>query len=112
RRRTRNRTSRRTNRRTSNRRRLKYLLRNLMNQSGNHSTVTHGQPAAQPIAFEQPTVADGAEMWRLVRESGVLDENSCYAYLLLCRHFDSTCLVARQAGDVVGFVAAYRPPNR
>jgi L-2,4-diaminobutyric acid acetyltransferase len=68
--------------------------------------------SAGGITFRGTTTADGAEIWRLVRESGVLDENSCYAYLLLCRDFADTCLVAERVGEIVGFVTAYRPPNR
>ncbi|MGE0680499.1 MAG: diaminobutyrate acetyltransferase [Candidatus Binatia bacterium] len=49
-------------------------------------------------------------MWRLVRDSGVLDVNSPYSYLILCQHFSETCLVAEIAGELVGFVTAYRPP--
>ncbi len=40
----------------------------------------------------------------------MLDENSAYLYLLLCRDFADTCLVAENDGKVVGFVTAYRPP--
>jgi L-2,4-diaminobutyric acid acetyltransferase len=48
----------------------------------------------------------------VVRRSGTLDVNSPYAYLLLTSHFADTSVVAERAGDVVGFVAAYRPPSR
>ena len=57
-----------------------------------------------------PTVKDAAAIWRLVRDSGVLDLNSPYSYLILCRHFAETCLVAEMRGEIVGFVTAYRPP--
>ncbi len=63
-------------------------------------------------AFRAPTVPDGAELWRLVREIGVLDENSCYAYLLLCRDFSGTCLVAEAHGALAGFITGYLPPRR
>lgn len=51
-------------------------------------------------------------MWRLVRDSGVLDLNSPYAYLLLCSDFAHTSTVAEAAGQLLGFVGAYRPPPR
>lgn len=57
-------------------------------------------------------MADAADLWRLVRASGVLDENSCYAYLLCCRHFADTSVVAMQQGKAAGFVTAYRPPDQ
>ncbi|MCK8514890.1 diaminobutyrate acetyltransferase [Methylonatrum kenyense] len=64
------------------------------------------------IKFRSPTIADGAEMWRVVTDSGVLDPNSCYMYLLLCKDFADTCVVAEHEGRVVGFVTGYRPPTR
>jgi L-2,4-diaminobutyric acid acetyltransferase len=51
-------------------------------------------------------------VWRLARDSASLDLNSPYCYLLLCSHFADTSLVAEERGEIVGFVAAYRPPIR
>jgi L-2,4-diaminobutyric acid acetyltransferase len=51
-------------------------------------------------------------VWGLVRDSGVLDLNSPYAYLLLCSDFAQTSVVAEAAGQLVGFVGGYRPPPR
>lgn len=56
-------------------------------------------------------ISDAAALWRLARESRVLDENSPYAYLLVCSHFASTSMVAECDGEVVGFVSGYRPPS-
>jgi L-2,4-diaminobutyric acid acetyltransferase len=59
-------------------------------------------------------VADAEEMWRLVRDSGRLDPNSAYCYLLLCRYFSETCLVVENganAGSLLGFVTAFVPPG-
>lgn len=42
----------------------------------------------------------------------MLDSNSCYLYLRLCRDFAETCIVAEHADSVVGFVTGYRPPER
>lgn len=64
------------------------------------------------IHFRSPTTADGAAIWRVVTESGVLDPNSCYMYLLLCKDFAETCVVAECQGRIVGFVTGYRPPAR
>lgn len=66
----------------------------------------------QEFALRHPTLDDAPWMWRLVRETGVLDENSQYVYLLLCRDFSQTCLVAERDGQLAGFVTAYRPPQR
>ncbi|GAA4322784.1 diaminobutyrate acetyltransferase [Pigmentiphaga soli] len=63
--------------------------------------------------FESPRPEDGAAIQRLVRESPPLDVNSTYAYLLLCRDFADTCVVARRdEGTLAGFVSAYLPPPR
>ncbi len=64
------------------------------------------EPAIRPVRVD-----DGPAIWRLVRDSGTLDRNSLYAYLLLCQQFGDTCLVAETAGEVAGFVVAFRPPR-
>lgn len=60
--------------------------------------------------IENPTKADGAALWRIARDSQKLDLNSPYAYLLWCRDFADTSVVARVDGTTVGFVIAYRRP--
>ena len=65
----------------------------------------------ETITLRAPERRDGVELWRLVRRSGGLEENSCYAYLLLSTHFASTCIVAESAGSIVGFVAGYLAPS-
>lgn len=73
----------------------------------------HRNDEADPIRFRAPAVEDGPEVWRLVNEVGTLDRNSSYTYLLICRDFGDTCLVAEQAGrpgHLLGFVTGYRPP--
>lgn len=66
----------------------------------------------ETLKYRNPTVEDGPDVWSLVKNSGVLDVNSSYCYLLLCQDFSDTCIVAEMAGKVVGFVTAYRPPAR
>lgn len=68
--------------------------------------------AGDQIIFRNPTVNDGAGMWTLVQETGVLDSNSAYMYILLATDFSDTCIVAEKAGKLVGFVTGYRPPKR
>ncbi|WP_435738209.1 diaminobutyrate acetyltransferase [Cellulosimicrobium sp. PMB13] len=74
-------------------------------------------PAAG-VSVRRPVTADGAAMWRVARDSGELDLNSSYAYLLLAEHFAETCRVAvvpdaaSPTGErVVGFVSGYRLPD-
>lgn len=57
----------------------------------------------------RPGSADGG-MWALAGRSG-LDVNSPHQYLLWCRDFAATSVVARRAGAVVGFVTGYRRPD-
>nr|WP_037579010.1 diaminobutyrate acetyltransferase [Phaeacidiphilus oryzae] len=60
----------------------------------------------------RPTVADGAALWRIARDSRTLDLNSPYSYLLWCRDYADTTVVARRDGEAVGFVTGYRRPER
>jgi diaminobutyrate acetyltransferase len=62
------------------------------------------------VTLESPQVSDGAALWRVARDSGSLDLNSSYAYLLWCKDFADTSVVVRERGDVVGFVTGYVPP--
>lgn len=64
------------------------------------------------IALRAPKRGDGARLHRLAKESEALEANTRYAYLLLASHFGETCVVAEHEGEVVGFVAAYRRPDR
>jgi len=47
-------------------------------------------------------------MWRLARDSGSLDLNTSYAYLLFARDFAETCRVVEVDGEPAGFVLGYR----
>ena len=63
------------------------------------------------LAFEQPTLRDGASVWGLIRDAGGLDLNSCYAYLLLCERFAATCMLARDRDGLAGAVLGLCPPG-
>lgn len=69
--------------------------------------------AQADLHIDRPAVADGAAFWRLAKESGTLDLNSAYSYLLWCRDFAGTSAVARTAdGEAVGFVTGFLRPDR
>ncbi|OZI59810.1 diaminobutyrate acetyltransferase [Bordetella genomosp. 11] len=76
--------------------------------------------AATPLAAQEPShlfriprPPDGAVIHRLVGDCPPLDQNTVYAYLLLCEHFPATCVVAESpGGSIDGFVSAYVPPGR
>jgi L-2,4-diaminobutyric acid acetyltransferase len=61
--------------------------------------------------YRRPTVADGPTVWQLAKDVGTLDPNSSYAYLLLCRDFAETCVIAELQGKVCAFLTAYKPPD-
>lgn len=69
------------------------------------------------MIFRHPTAEDGAAIWRIVRDSGVLDVNSSYAYLMMGQYFGATCMVAEdetaESGEdrLAGFVIGFRPPS-
>lgn len=70
-----------------------------------------GSDATRRLEIDIPTVADGPALHRITSASGVLDVNSCYAYLLWCRDFSHTSAVARFDGAVVGFVTGFLRPQ-
>lgn len=65
------------------------------------------------LKLDAPRLEDGAAIWRIARDSGTLDLNSSYSYLLWCRDFADTSVVARGAdGEPVGFITGYIRPQR
>ncbi|MFD9004021.1 diaminobutyrate acetyltransferase [Streptomyces sp. NPDC059582] len=69
--------------------------------------------AQADLQIDRPSVTDGAALWRIAKDSGTLDLNSSYSYLLWCRDFAGTSAVARgEDGRPVGFVTGYVRPER
>ena len=68
-------------------------------------------PSAGAFALSVPTPADGPLMWELADQAGGLDVNSKYAYLLWCRDFAATSVVARSGDRLAGFITGYRRPD-
>ncbi|QKV95645.1 diaminobutyrate acetyltransferase [Streptomyces sp. NA02950] len=65
------------------------------------------------LTLDTPRVEDGAAIWRIARDSKTLDLNSSYSYLLWCRDFAATSVVARDgAGGPVAFITGYIRPER
>ncbi|MGQ4385360.1 diaminobutyrate acetyltransferase [Streptomyces sp. SAS_270] len=65
------------------------------------------------LRIDRPEVADGAALWRIAKDSRTLDLNSSYSYLLWCRDFAGTSVVARdEEGTPVAFVTGYVRPER
>lgn len=63
------------------------------------------------VIYRHPVTDEGYTMYCLAKASQTLDVNSCYHYLLLCRHFSKTSMVAVHDDQVVGFVTGYIPPE-
>ncbi|MFF7980177.1 diaminobutyrate acetyltransferase [Streptomyces sp. NPDC007901] len=80
-----------------------------MPSSSPTSPACHGSPV-----IDHPSVGDGPAIWRLARNSRVLDLNSPYSYLLWCRDFADTSAVARheRTGEPIAFVTGYLRPTR
>lgn len=70
------------------------------------------QSLLSEVELRLPLIDDGKAIWNLVKETGVLDLNSAYAYLMLCKYFSDTCVVAEEQGRIVGFVSAFRSPKK
>ncbi|GIL27650.1 diaminobutyrate acetyltransferase [Actinocatenispora comari] len=63
------------------------------------------------VVYRAPTVADGSRLWRLAADSGTLDVNSEYSYLLWCRDFAATSVVGCDGDSVASFVTGYVRPD-
>ncbi|MFI6166562.1 diaminobutyrate acetyltransferase [Nocardia sp. NPDC051052] len=75
---------------------------------GSTQARTQAGPA---VVLRAPRIGDGAELWRIAKDSAVLDTNSSYAYVLWCRDFAATSVVAERAGRVVGYVIGFVRPQ-
>jgi L-2,4-diaminobutyric acid acetyltransferase len=64
------------------------------------------------VAVRTALEDDGALLWELARDSGGIDMNSPYAYMMQCRNFTDTCVIAEVFGTPAGFVTAHRLPGR
>lgn len=74
-------------------------------------TPTDPSEIDAPVVFRAPEITDGARLWRLAADSGTLDANSPYSYLLWCRDFAGTTVVGCAGDSVVTFVTGYLRPG-
>jgi L-2,4-diaminobutyric acid acetyltransferase len=80
--------------------------------SGKHADRANGDiRGPSGLEINEPSIEDGGAIWRIARDSGKLDLNSSYAYLMWCHDFADTSLVARVGDEIVGFVIGYRRPT-
>src|SRR5690606_32932579 len=73
---------------------------------------TPSQMNDSELKFAHPTLDDGAAVAALVRESGALEPNTTYAYLLLSHYFGESSLLCRRGSELVGCVLGFRVPGR
>lgn len=66
----------------------------------------------QEFTFYQPSMDDGWDVSQLIGVCPPLDTNSVYCNLLQCHHFASTSVAVRKYDDLVGFISAYRVPDK
>ena len=64
------------------------------------------------VSVRGAIIDEGALLWELARDAGGVDLNSPYAYMMQCRNFHETCVVAEVFGAPAGFVTAHRLPER
>ena len=77
-----------------------------------HRSTNENNHSDFVIDLRPPEMADGADLWRLTRDTGVLDLNSSYQYLLWCRDFASTSVVGvSDDGRLMGFITGFLRPD-
>ena len=84
----------------------------LKDLSGDSASVGQQRPDTRQRSLRRPCAADALAVHKLVADSGVLDLNSTYAYLLLTTDFADTSIVGERDGRVCGFIGGYSPPQR
>jgi L-2,4-diaminobutyric acid acetyltransferase len=63
------------------------------------------------VSFRAAQPKDGLALWQLVRDTGVLDLNSPYFYVLMATDFGQTCLVVEHDQQLVGAIIGHHPPK-
>ena len=66
---------------------------------------------ASSLRIGPPASADGADVHDLIAACPPLDTNSLYMNLIQTTHFAGTCALAREDGEVIGWVSGHIPPE-
>lgn len=61
--------------------------------------------------FRKPVKEDGADVWKLIKGTGILDLNSSYSYLMWCEFFNDTSIVVEHDEHIVGFISGFIRPT-
>ena len=77
------------------------------------SIMTSGSTTSRPskLVLRKPHVEDGAKIHALITACKPLELNSVYSYVLLCKHFADTCVVAEEDGAILAFLSGYLLPS-
>jgi len=78
---------------------------------GATAPISGGSSDPGKLILRSPRISDAARIWEIVRDSQVLDLNTSYAYLLWCRDFAASSVVAEVDGRVGGFITGYLRPD-
>lgn len=73
--------------------------------------MEHRRNVIEEFQLRIPVEEDGKGIWQLIKNTKVLDLNSAYSYLLLCKYFSDTCVIAEVGGKIIGFISAFCPPT-
>lgn len=65
----------------------------------------------ESVSFRKPNADDGSDLYRIVKQSQVLDVNSSYSYLMWAKYFNDTSLIAEIDNQAIGFVSGFIQPN-
>src|SRR5699024_86488 len=86
---------------------MKYVFRKYGGGSINSSVTKEMTQTKTKFHFRKPTKEDGAAVWNLINDMGVLDLNSSYSYIMWCEIFAETSIVAERDGETVGFISGF-----
>lgn len=66
-----------------------------------------------PLIIRSPSSLDGAQMWKLVKDSGKLDLNSTYFYVAMSHWFSDSCKLAfdPESNRLIGMIIGFRLPT-
>lgn len=80
-------------------------------QLSEEGILTKTKEQIKEYHFTKPDKEDGADVWKLIKCTGVLDLNSSYSYLMWCEIFSETSIVAKRDDKVVGFISGFIHPD-
>lgn len=67
----------------------------------------------EQLRYRFPNKSDGANVWKLVKDSGKLDVNTPYFYVTMSHWFSRSCMLVEdiENGRLVGVIVGFRQPE-